>query len=42
MEIYRRLGLFTAFPIESLDRLRLEQLTKAIGAKDSQLLADPV
>jgi len=32
-EIYRRLGLFTALPIESLDRLRLEQMTKAIGKK---------
>jgi len=32
-EIYRRLGLFTALPIESLDRLRLEQITKAIGKK---------
>ena len=32
-EIYRRLGLFTALPIESLDRLRLEQMTRAIGKK---------
>lgn len=32
-EIYRRLGLFTALPIESLERLRLEQMTKAIGKK---------
>jgi arsenate reductase len=31
VEIYRRLGLFTALPIQSLDRLRLEQMTKAIG-----------
>ena len=31
VEIYRRLGLFTALPIESLDRLRLEEMTKAIG-----------
>jgi len=31
VEIYRRLGLFTALPLESLDRLRLEQMTKAIG-----------
>ena len=31
VEIYRRLGLFTSLPIESLDRLRLEQMTKAIG-----------
>jgi arsenate reductase (thioredoxin) len=33
VEIYRRLGLFTALPIASLDRLRLEQMTKAIGQK---------
>ena len=31
VEIYRRLGLFTSLPIESLDRLRLEEMTKAIG-----------
>ncbi len=31
IEIYRRLGIFTALPIESLDRLRLEEMTKAIG-----------
>jgi arsenate reductase len=31
VEIYRRLGLFTALPIASLDRLRLEQMTRAIG-----------
>ncbi len=31
MEIYRRLGLFTSLPMESLDRLRLEEMTKAIG-----------
>ena len=31
VEIYRRLGLFTSLPIASLDRLRLEQATKAIG-----------
>ena len=31
VEIYRRLGLFTALPIASLDRLRLEEMTKAIG-----------
>ena len=31
MEIYRRLGLFTVLPIASLDRLRLEEMTKAIG-----------
>jgi len=33
VEIYRRLGLFTALPIASLDRLRLEQMTKAIGSQ---------
>jgi arsenate reductase len=33
LEIYRRLGLFTALPIASLDRLRLEEMTKAIGRK---------
>ncbi|HTO87444.1 MAG TPA: arsenate reductase ArsC [Thermoanaerobaculia bacterium] len=33
VEIYRRLGLFTSLPIESLDRLRLEEMTKAIGKK---------
>lgn len=33
VEIYRRLGLFTALPIESLDRLRLEEMTKAIGKR---------
>ena len=33
VEIYRRLGLFTALPMESLDRLRLEEMTKAIGKK---------
>ena len=31
VEIYRRLGLFTSLSLESLDRLRLEQMTKAIG-----------
>jgi arsenate reductase len=31
VEIYRRLGLFTSLPLASLDRLRLEQMTKAIG-----------
>jgi arsenate reductase len=31
VEIYRRLGLFTALPIAALDRLRLEAMTKAIG-----------
>jgi arsenate reductase len=33
VEIYRRLGLFTSLPIASLDRLRLEQLTKGIGTQ---------
>jgi arsenate reductase len=33
LEIYRRLGLFTALPIESLDRLRLEEMTRAIGKR---------
>jgi arsenate reductase len=33
LEIYRRLGLFTALALESLDRLRLEQMTKAIGTR---------
>ncbi len=32
-EIYRRLGLFTSLPIASLDRLRLEEMTKAIGKR---------
>ncbi|HEY2797417.1 MAG TPA: arsenate reductase ArsC [Thermoanaerobaculia bacterium] len=31
VEIYRRLGLFTSLPMASLDRLRLEEMTKAIG-----------
>jgi arsenate reductase (thioredoxin) len=31
MEIYRRLGLFTALPMEGLDRLRLAEMTRAIG-----------
>ena len=30
-EIYRRLSLFTALPMASLDRLRLEEMTRAIG-----------
>ena len=33
VEIHRRLGLFTALPIASLDRLRVEELTKGIGKK---------
>ena len=35
LEIYRRLGLFTSLPIASLDRLRLEEMTRAIGRSDS-------
>jgi arsenate reductase len=31
IEIHRRLGLFTALPIASLDRLRLEAMTRTIG-----------
>ncbi len=31
VEIYRRLGLFTALPLASLDRLRLEAMTRDIG-----------
>ena len=31
VEIYRRLGLFTALPIAALDRLRLEEAMKSIG-----------
>jgi len=31
VEIYRRLGLFTSLPLASLDRLRLEALTKGVG-----------
>jgi arsenate reductase (thioredoxin) len=33
VEIYRRLGLFTSLPLESLDRLRLEQMTKEVGSR---------
>jgi arsenate reductase (thioredoxin) len=34
VEIYRRLGLFTAsLPITSLDRLKLEEMTRSIGKK---------
>jgi len=35
LEIYRRLGLFTSLPIASLDRLGLEEMTRAIGRSDS-------
>jgi arsenate reductase (thioredoxin) len=31
MEIERRLRLFTALPMDSLDRIRLEEMTKSIG-----------
>jgi arsenate reductase len=31
VEIHRRLGLFTSLPIESLERMCLEEMTKAIG-----------
>jgi arsenate reductase (thioredoxin) len=33
VEIYRRLGLLTSLPMASLDRLRLEEMTKAIGGR---------
>src|SRR5262249_49128392 len=32
-EIHRRLELFASLPIESRDRLRLEEMTNAIGKK---------
>ena len=35
VEIFRRVGLLTALPIEGLDRLRLEEKTKAIGRNGS-------
>jgi len=35
VEIHRRLGLFTALPIASLDRLRLEKATESIGRRRS-------
>jgi len=31
LEIYRRIELFTALPLESLDRLRLEESVRSIG-----------
>ncbi len=31
VEIFRRVGLFTALPIETLERLRLEEMMRAIG-----------
>jgi arsenate reductase len=33
VEIYRRLGLLTSLPLESLDRLRLEAATRDIGGR---------
>ncbi len=33
VELYRRIGLFTSLPIASLDRMRLEAMTRAIGAQ---------
>jgi arsenate reductase len=42
VEIYRRLGLFTALPLASLDRLRLEEATKAIGRKSNSTHAPPL
>jgi arsenate reductase len=33
-QIYRRIDLFCSLPIEKLDRLRLENLTKDIGTKE--------
>ena len=37
--LYRRLQLFTALPLEKLDRLRVEKLTRHIG-KDKALIPD--
>jgi len=33
MEIDRRLGLFTSLPMDSLERIRLEEMTQAIGSR---------
>ena len=33
VEIYRRLGLFTALPMESISRLRLEEMTRSIDTQ---------
>jgi len=41
VEIYRRLGLFTVLPLASLDRLRLEEATKAVGRKLASTHAPP-
>lgn len=41
LEIYRRLGLFTALPIESLERLRLEEMTRAIGRDQTTSAVPP-
>lgn len=35
LEIYRRLEIFTSLPLEKLDRLRLEEATRGIGANES-------
>lgn len=32
LEIYRRIELFTALPLESLDRMKIEERTRAIGS----------
>lgn len=34
--LYRRLQLFTALPLEKLDRLRVERLTKEIGSDEGR------
>jgi arsenate reductase len=34
--LYRRLQLFTALPLEKLDRLRVERLTKEIGSGEGR------
>jgi arsenate reductase (thioredoxin) len=39
LTLYRRLQIFTALPLEKLDRLRIERLTKEIG-KDAASVAD--
>ena len=33
--LYRRLQLFTALPLEKLDRLRIERLTREIGSDEA-------
>jgi protein-tyrosine-phosphatase len=37
LQIQRRIELFTSLPLEKLDRLRLEKLTKDIGDKEKEL-----